>query len=818
MNFKDVVRKYGAYAAAVAIFVLAAVIYCSPALSGKIVYAGDVQNYIGVSHESWQYLEETGEQTFWNSAVFSGMPNYQIGGGRYEAENLLKPFTNGLNHRDNPIRILLLYLLCFYIMMRCFGVDKWVSIAGAFAVTLSSYFLVIIPAGHMTKISSIAYYAVVLGAFNLIMRKKYIPGIILASIFATLAFKPHPQMFYYFTMLLGVLWIAQGIVHIKEKRYKDFGLATAALAFSFVLAIGCNSANLFANAEYAKETIRGGHSDIIAQDGPQNADQNEGLDIEYATQWSYGIDETLSLLIPGFKGGANSVDVGTNSVLYKELSAHGVGAATAKDFCTNAPMYWGDQPFTAGNVYAGAIIVFLFCLGLCIVKGPYKWGLLAATLFSIMLAWGHNFLPLTELFFKYFPKYSMFRAVSSILVVAEVAMPLLGFLALKEIFDGKVEKTVLLKKINLSAGITAGICMFFALMGGALFSFTSVTDSFAASLPDWAYDAICAQRESILRKDSLRSGLFIVATALVLRLFIKGKMNKGWFAAALTALIILDMWPVDKRYFNDSHFISPRQNKQSFEMTDYEREILQDKSNFRVMNLTTNTFNDARTSYYLKSVGGYCAVKLRRYNDLIEQHLSKMHLPVIGMLNAKYLIIPGEGGQTEFQENPYTLGNAWFVDKLHVVDNANEESDALMKINLTHEAVVDRSFEACLPAYSPTIPNDADITQTLATPKDLEYSFTSPAPATVVFSEIYYPYGWKATLDGEPAEHYRANYLLRAMNVPAGQHTIHFTFDPDSVRKGNTLAMICIIIMYLMTAAGIVYGICNTVRKRKNEI
>lgn len=815
MDFKELTKKYGALAAAAAIFVLAAVIYCSPVLSGKVLYAGDTQNYIGASHETVQYHQQTGDYTFWNSAMFGGMPVYQIGGSEYTSDTLLSPLTRTLSHRNQPIRIIILYLLCFYVMMRCFGVNRWISIAGSFAVTLSSYFLLIIPAGHMTKVSTIAFYGVILGAFNLIINKKYIPGVILSTIFVTMAFKPHPQMFYYFTMLLGVLWIAQGAVHIKEKRYKDFAIATAALAFSFAIGIGCNSANLFCTSEYAKETMRGGHSDLVSESAT-DVSVSKGLDIEYATQWSYGIDETMSLLIPGFKGGANSIDVGTKSKLYKELTSNGVPAKSAKDFCENAPMYWGEQPFTAGNVYVGAIIVFLFCLGLFIVKGPYKWGLLVATVFSIMLAWGHNCLWLTELFFKYFPKYSMFRAVSSILVVAEVAMPLLGFLAIKEIVGGNIDRKELLKKINISAGITAGICLFFALLGGALFSFTSTTDTFASSLPDWAYDAICAQRASILRSDSLRSALFILATALVIRLFVKGRLNKGWLAAALAVLVVLDMWPVDRRYFNDKNFVSPRQSSQNFEMTGYEKQILQDKSNFRVMNLTTSTFNDSRTSYYLKSIGGYSAVKLRRYNDLIEQHLSKMHLPVIGMLNTKYIITPGDDGQPQVQVNPYALGNAWFVDRLKVVDNANEENDALMQMDLSHEAAVDKSFASKLPDYSPARPEDARIVQTSATPKDLEYEYSISAPGTVVFSEIYYPYGWKATLDGESVEHYRANYLLRAMNVPAGSHTIHFTFDPDSVHKGNTLAAICIILMYLMTAGGIFAGFWKLKKSRIN--
>lgn len=815
MKFSELFKKYGAYLVAAVVFVLAAVIYCSPVQKGKVLYAGDIQNYIGASQEVNSYHQQTGDYSFWTGSMFCGMPDYQIGGGHYNSDDLLSPLANTFSHRGNPVRMILLYLICFYVMLRSFDVNRWLSIAGAFAVTLSSYFLVIIPAGHFTKITSIAFCAVILGGFNLIFNKKYLLGAILTAVFVALGFKPHPQMFYYFFMLISVLWIAQAWNHIKEKRYKTLGVATAVFVCAVAIGFGTGAGNVFANAEYTSETMRGGHSDIVAEgEEASEATNTKGLDIEYATQWSYGIDETMSFMIPGFMGGANSVDVGTDSELYRALVANGVGAGTARDFCKGAPMYWGDQPFTAGNVYMGAIICFLFLLGLLIVEGPYKWALLAATLFSTALAWGHNCMWLTELFFKYFPLYSKFRAVSSILVVAEVAMPLLGFLALKQIMEGSVGKEKLFKSLYISGGITAGICLFFALFGGALFSFTSQYDaSWARSLPDWAYAAIVEQRASLLRSDSFRSFLFIAAAFGLLWIYAKGKLRNGWMIAVLGVLVVADMWPVDKRYFNDSNFVSQKQSgNEAFAMEDYEKQLLQDPSHFRVLNLTTNTFNDSRTSYYLKSLGGYSAAKLRRYQDLIDQHLSKMHMPIIAMLNAKYIIVPGEDGTAQAQLNPSALGNAWFVDKLHVVENANEESDALNSIDLSHEAVLDKAFAQYIPDYEPLIPEGAGVVLNKYTPKELDYTYSTSAPGTIVFSEIYYPYGWKATLDGKPVEHYRVNYLLRALNVPAGQHNIHFIFDPDSVRKGDTIATICIILMYLIAACGIGLGIYKKVK------
>lgn len=824
MNFKGFIGKYGAYLLAAVLFVAAALVYCSPVLGGKKLYAGDIQNYLGASQESRDYHNETGEYTFWNGAMFSGMPNYQIGGGHYASDSLLKPLSKVLSHRDNPVLMLLLYLVCFFIMMRSFRVNKWLSIAGAFAVTLSSYFLVIIPAGHFTKITSIALCGLVLGGFRLVFDRKYLTGAVLTLIGVALAFKPHPQMFYYFTLMMGVMWIAEAVVHIKARRFKELGLATLIFVLASAIGIGTGSANIFANSEYAAETMRGRHSDLVKPASEDSASStadsqkgldSKGLDIEYATQWSYGIDETFSFLIPAFKGGANSIDVGKDSKLYRELVKVGVGPRDAADFCKGAPMYWGDQPFTAGNVYVGAIVCLLFVLGLMIVKGPRKWALLAATVFSVALSWGHNCMWLTQFFFDHFPMYNKFRAVSSVLVVAEVAMPLLGFLALKELWE-KRSDAMSLKQLWTAAGITGGICLFFALFGGVFFDFSSAYD--AQQLPDWAIGMIQDQRASLLRSDCFRSLIFIALATGAIFIWIKGKLKDSWFVAALTLLVLCDMWPVDKRYFNDSNFIPARQSgTKAFAMQPYEEQILQDKGYFRVFNLTASPFNDSRTSYRLKSIGGYSAAKLRRYNDLIDEHLSKMHLPVIGMLNAKYIITPGEGGQPEVQLNPYALGNAWFVGRLVTVDTPNEESDALNTIELEHEAVLDKSFASFLPDYEPAVPEDAVVTLVSHTPNDLEYEYSTSAPGTLVFSEIYYPYGWKATLDGAPVDHYRVDWLLRAVNVPAGSHSIHFTFDPDSVRKGNGLSIACIILMYLLILTAIGYGTYNCIKNKKTE-
>ena len=812
MDFGAFFKKYGVYLVAAVLFIGAAVIYCFPVTQGKVLNAPDGQQWQGAVHEAVEYTEQTGNYTWWNSAMFSGMPGYQIGGGTYKSAKLLAPLKRVLQrgHWHLPW-IFIIYFFCFFILLCAFDINRWLAIAGSFALTLSSYFIVIIAASHVTKTSTIALMSVVLAGFYLIFRKKYGLGVILVMLFTAAGITAHPQMAYYIFMMIGVLWFAELAIHLKEKRIRDFLIATLLFVLAAGIGIGANSSNVFANAEYTAETMRGGHSDLAQTD--DNA-SSKGLDIEYATQWSYGWDESFSFLIPGFMGGSSAYPLGKDSHFYKALKAKGVDMRTVNAITKAAPVYWGEQPFTAGNVYMGAIVCFLFLLGLLIVEGPYKWGLLVATLFSAALALGHNCMWLTEFFFKYFPLYNKFRAVSSILIVAEIAMPLLGFLAVKALMDGGVPKDKAARSILIAGGITGGLCLLFALLGGSLFSFTSTYDAqLTRSLPDWAYNALLEDRAALLRSDSLRSLGFIAAAALPLWLFVKGKLKTGWMIAILGVLIVLDMWPVDKRYFNDNNFIAKRANDSYFAIQPYEEQILQDPSYFRVYNLTENPFNESRTSYRLKSIGGYSAAKLRRYQDLIDEHLIQMHLPVIGMLNAKYIITDDNGTPTP-HINPYALGNAWFVRSILPVDGAQAESSALMTVDLKTTAVIDKSLIPEAGNLEPGIAPDASILLTSHTPESLDYLVNSSTPGTVVFSEIYYPHGWKASIDGEPAPYFRANYMLRAMNVPAGQHTIHFVFDPDSVRKGDNLALFFCILMYL-AAGGILAAALWKLFKKK---
>ena len=812
MNLKAMLPKAAPYIVVTVISVVLACIYCKPALSGKVLQSGDDINAVS-SVQNGHY----GEPSWWNCAVFGGMPNYQIGGGAYKSDQLLGPvrdfFLKGAY--SSPIWILIFYFLAFFTLLRVFGVNPWLSIAGAIAIALSSYFIVIIAAGHGGKTVAITYITLVAAGFYLIYRKKYALGAVFAALFTAIGFSIHPQMSYYIFMMIGVCFFAELAIHAKEKRWKDFGIATLLFFLSLGIGMGTGSANIFANAEYTRETMRGGHSDLVSVDTGEAP--SKGLDLDYATQWSYGLDETFTFLIPGFKGGSSNYPLDTKSHTYQTARKLGIPHKSSLDFVSAIPLYWGEQPFTAGNVYMGAIVCFLFLLGCLIVPGPYKWALLLSTVFSVMLAWGHNCMWLTKFFFNYFPLYNKFRAVSSILVVAEIAMPLLGFLGLKALMEGSVPKEKARKSILIAGGVTAGLCLCFALLGKSLYSFVGPYDAtYVAQLPQQLYDAILADRAALFTHDAWRSFLFIAAAVVLIGLFNEKKIKFAPLALGLGVLILADMWPVDKRYFNDSYFKMPKSTAAAYEKQPWEELLLQESDpHFRIMNLTTNTFNESRSSYWLKSIGGYHAAKLRRYQDLIDEHLSKHHWPVIGMLNAKYLIVPGEDGQPTPQLNPYALGNAWYVGELQVVDGANAESDALNTIDLSNTAVLDRSFESYVDDLHPGVAPDASVDLTYFRPNRVEYDTRSSTPGTVVFSEIYYPYGWKASIDGKPVDHFRVNYTLRALSVPAGSHHITFLFDPDSIRKGDAIATVCVVIMYAVIFGAIVLAVIYAFRKRK---
>ena len=800
-------KKIAPYLVAIVVFIGFALAYCSPTLDGKVLLQGDVNNWKGDANEVLEYKASTGETSWWTNSLFGGMPTYQITGnlpsGEITNHSLRQVLHLGLNE---TIGIIFAYFFGFFLLLLCFGINPWLSIAGALAIGMSSYFFLIIPAGHVTKAVAIGFLAPVIGGVYAVFRKKYWLGAPLIMVYGMACIALHPQMTYYVFMLIGVMVITEIVMHCVEHRWKDLLIALGVIALSLGLVAGTRISWLNMNQSYLKETMRGGHSELTKGQSDQvPSTKDAGLDIKYATDWSYGIDETMTLLIPNWEGGASGYNLGKDSQLSQAMRKQGVSKRDAEQFCKSAPTYHGEKMFTSGAVYVGAIVCFLFLLGLLIVPGPYKWALLFATLMSIFLAWGRNMMWLTELFFNYFPMYNKFRAVESILVVAEITMPLLGFLGLQQIIEGKVAWKKLRTDLFIAGGITAGICLFTALFAGSFDMTSSYDAQWKGQVPGWLYDMIIDQRVAMVKSDAWRSLLFVVLGCALTFWYawqnkisnIKSKISNPILYIGLTMLILADMIPVNKRFFNNDNFVKLKDSEAYFAMQPWEEQILQDKSlDYRVLNLNTNTFNDARTSYRLKSIGGYHAAKLRRYQDLIDEHISKMNWNVLNMLNTKYIVT-----QRGVMQNPDAMGNAWFVNSVQFVPTPDDESAALNTLDLSQTAVADEKFREVLTCDA--LPGETDeITLLSYAPNRLEYHAKTAHDRVAVFSEIYYPEGWHLYIDDKEAEIGRVNYVLRAAVIPAGEHTVRMAFSPKALHLdkwsmgfvviGILLSLICL--------------------------
>ena len=802
---KPNLKKLTPFIVALIAFIAFGFIYCSPVLDGKVLQAGDTTNYLGSSNEIREYSKSEGRQMWWTNSMFGGMPSYQISG--QTPANKLRAKLERASHlwlkgSKEPVGILVAYLIGFFIMLMCFDVDPWMSIAGAIALTLSSYFLLIIPAGHITKANAICCLAPMIGGFYAIYRSRFWLGVPIPLFYGTIGLTLHSQMTYYAFMLLGVLFIGEIFIHAKAKTWKEFGKATGIFILSLLLVLGTKLTWFQMNRSYLKETMRGGHSELVS-DNTEDAQDAEpeklvGLDFDYATAWSYGKTETFTLLVPEYMGGCSGYDLGKNSKLEKELKSMGVPANSARAYCSASPVYWGEKQFTSGPVYVGAVICFLFILGLIVVKGVYKWTLLAATCFSILLAWGHNFEWFSRLFFDYFPMYNKFRTVESILVVAEITMPLLGFLAIKHLVQSD-DKAANRKAILTAGAITAAICLLVAISAG----FTDTTSSYDAGIRqdvgEKIYEVILRQRQALISSSALRSLVFVLlgAAATYAYTVMKEKKNSTiMFAAALSVLILIDMVPVDRKFFGKQNFITQKESAQIFAMQDWEKAILQDKApGYRVLNLSSRyTFSEARTSYRLNSLGGYSAAKMRRYQDLIDAHISKNNMSVLNMLNTKYIITDNR----QILRNPEAMGNAWFVDTLIFVNSPVNESKALNTIDIKTTAVADSKFADILNISVSANDPDAYITLDKYVPDRMEYTSSSTKDKVAVFSEIYYPNEWHLYIDGQEHEIGRVNYVLRAAVIPAGKHSIVMEFVPNAL-KNDWICMILVILTIIIS-------------------
>ena len=807
---------------AVLLFAVLAFAYFFPAdIEGRILYRHDASAGRGAGQEGIEYLQKTGERSRWTNALFGGMPTYQMAPS-YGSTDLLTKVVNAY-HLWLPENVwyVFAYLLGFYILLRAFDFRQHLAVLGSIIWAFSTYFLIIIAAGHIWKVWALAYLPPMIAGVVLAYRGKYLWGLLLTAVFTAFEINAnHVQMTYYYLFIILAMVIAWLVEAVREKQLARFFKATAVCLVGAAIGVCINLSNLYHTWQYSKESMRG-KSELVKQNSSNQT--SSGLERDYITQWSYGIGETWTLLIPNTKGGA-SMPLSQSETAMKHAE---------NDFLPiyqQIGQYWGEQPGTSGPVYVGAFVMMLYILGLFIVKGPMKWALLAATILSILLSWGKNFMGFTDFFIDYVPMYAKFRTVASILVIAEFTIPLLAMLALKELLSGEIKKEKLKVPLIASFVLTGGIALLFSLMPSMFFdSFISTSEMHAIqSLPAEYIQPLVANltemRQAVFTADSWRSFYIILAGTGVLLAFIYGKLKKEYAIGIIVALCLVDLWTVNKRYLNDEMFVPKSEREAPQQKTQTDELILRDQNlDYRVLNLASNTFNENETSYYHKSVGGYHAAKLRRYQEMIEAYINpEMQAlfkgvseaggdmtqlngdsicPVLNMLNTRYFILPLQGGQTVPIQNPYAYGNAWFVDKLNYVNNANEEIAAVGKIDLRHQAVADVKFKEQL-GEAAVQDTASVVTITSYEPNRLTYDVNSGKGGLLVFSEIYYP-GWEAKVDGQPVELGRVDYILRALNVQPGKHQVELSFFPKSVNLTETIAYIAYVLLILLVAAGV---------------
>ena len=778
-------KKIGPHLMVLLLFMSISFVYFSPLLEGKMLDMHDIKQWQGMSKEVVDFHEKTGENALWTNSMFSGMPAYQI--ATWSDANLIqyvvKVITLGM---PRPASLLFLYLLGFYILLLSLKVDYRLAAVGAIAFAFSSYFFIIIQAGHMTKAHAIAYVPMVVAAVLYTYRGKMLLGGVLTALTVALEiYANHLQITYYLALMLLIIGLVQFVKDLKAKNLVDFAKRTGVLLVAALLASGTAFTNLATTMEYGKDSTRG-KSEL--SDNLDN--KTSGLDKDYATQWSYGIAETFTLLIPNFHGGASQGELTTESETYQAIKS----TPNAKQLIKQLPLYWGDQPGVSGPTYAGAIVIFLFVLGLFFVKSEMRIWLVMATIMSIMLAWGKNFMGLTELFLDYFPGYNKFRAVSMILVIAEFTIPLLGFVALNKFLSSDKLENEKEKTLKLAFYIVGGITLLFALIPSLFFDFVGGQDA-SLEKNGWPIDALQSDRAGLLSADAWRSFIFIVLTFVTLWLFLKNQLQSKYVILIVGVLVLADMWTVNKRYLNNDNFASKRKVEKPYQASQADQQILNDKDpNFRVFNQTVSTFNDASTSYFHKSIGGYHGAKLKRYQELIENHIAKGNMAVLNMLNTKYFI----SQQGQVQQNPGAMGNAWFVNNVNIVANADAEIAALNGFNPDSTAIVDTRFSDQI--IDNLDNSNATITLEEYKPNYLKYASSSTKDGIAIFSEIYYDKGWNAYIDGKLKTHFRANYVLRGMQIPAGNHLVEFKFEPSTYKTGEIVALVSSAILLLLLA------------------
>ena len=795
-----------------------------PVTQGKILFQHDASAGVGSAQEFTEYQNRTGETTRWTNSIFGGMPTYQMSPSYQSTDGLSQVMDAYHLWLPDNVWFLFAYLLGFYILLRAFDFRQTLAALGSIMWAFSSYFLIIIAAGHLWKVMALAYLPPMIAGIVLAYRGRYLSGFIVTALFTAFEIKAnHVQMTYYYLFIILFMVIAYLVKAVREKQLTGFMKSTGVVAAAAVIGIAINLSSLYHTWQYQKESMRG-KSELVKKDAANQT--SSGLDRDYITQWSYGIDETLTLLVPDAKGGA-TVPLSKNATAMAKADPQ--IQSMIPQLYDAIPQYFGTQPGTSGPVYVGAFVLFLFILGLFIVRGSMKWALLAATVLSVLLAWGHNFMGFTNFFLDYIPMYAKFRTVASILVIAEFTIPLLAALALKKMVDEPEVLTKQMKFVYISLALTAGVALLIALFPGMMEPFVSDQErqmitgiqGMDGNTANTILANIAAMREAMVSADAWRSVIVILIGFALLFLYKMKKLRADYMVICMAVLCLVDMWQVDKRYLNDEMFVPKSERDMPHQATSTDLAIMKDKSlDYRVLNLASNTFNENETSFFHKSIGGYHPAKLRRYQEMIDAYIApEMQaamqaiaakngnmqevdgakvFPVLNMLNTKYFILPLQGGATMPLQNIYAQGNGWFVDKINYVADANAEYSGVGKIDVRHEAVADKKFEAALGQAKA---NDSTATVKLDKyePNNLQYTVNSKNGGVVVFSEIYYP-GWTATIDGQPAELGRVNYILRAVSVKPGKHTVVLDFHPTSISTTETIAYIAIVILLLAIA------------------
>ncbi len=795
--------KFLPYVLVVAIFILASIIYFNPVLKGQKIQQSDITQFKGMVKEINDFRADKNTEPYWTGASFSGMPSYQI--SAYYPNDLVRVLDQTVRFLPRPADYTFLYFLSFFVLMMALKVNWRLAIFGALSFGFSTYLIIIFGAGHNAKAHAIAYMPLVLAGVLWVFQKRYILGFVITSLAMTLEiYTNHPQMTYYLGFCLLIFGIVSFIDAIKEQKITDFIRHSAIVVVAVLIGIGANSPRLMAMKEYADQSTRGTSELTINPDGSQKVTSN-GLDKSYITEYSYSKLETFNLVIPGFMGGGTVEELDDDSQFYKLLEQK-AGKKVADQYAKQVLLYWGDQPIVEAPAYIGSVIFFLFFLGIFLVKGRVKQWLVAVTIFSIVMSWGKNFDLLTNFFIDYVPLYNKFRAVSSIQVLAEMCVPILAILGLKEFFLPNISTADKQEALKKTLYVFSGLLVLGLLLAHSFSTFEGLRDSQYSQLPGLV-DAVIADRKSLLLYDSFRSLLLSLLSATVLYVFLKNKLKQVGLIVLLLIFMLFDLISINKKYVNEADFKPSRKNEKPFKASEADKIILQDTSHFRVGNFTVNPMNDGSTSYFHQSIGGYHAAKMMRYQELFEYQIAKNNRQVLNMLNTKYFIVDSDKGIKQAQLNPEANGNAWFVERLKVVNSANEAILALDSVNTKNVAVFERSSSTQKELKSSFKMHPTDTIELLNYDvNSLTYLSKTTNEQFAVFSEIYYKNGWNAYIDGELVPHYRINYVLRGMLIPPGEHTIEFKFAPKVIQQGSVISLFSYLLLFGIPIGGLFFG------------